>query len=313
MKRLLLLYIFVIPIISNAQQWKRQRKEVIFGVGAANFLGDLGGATGPGTYYLRDLEFSQTKTNFMGAYRYRYSQNIYFKGNINYGRISGDDMLTKTPYRNVRRLNFRSDIVEVTGTFEYAITEERIKGRYIRGQSRFPVNIYTIVGLGVTFFNPKGQYRGQTTSFAKENQWYSLRNLGTEGQGLEGGPGKKYKLWTVCIPVGIGFKYPITNTWHVGLEYKLVKTFTDYMDDVGSFYYDNDKIKTSSGSSGDLAAYFADPSIDFRNRGGEVIIKGATQAGQKRGNGAKNDSYMFGTMYVAYKFIKGANKSRVKF
>jgi Domain of unknown function (DUF6089) len=310
MKRILLLYILIFPLISNAQQWKRQRKEVIVGVGASNFLGDLGGANRVGTYYLRDLEMSQTKTNFMAAYRFRYSQNIYFKGNFNYGRITGDDLLTQKEDRRVRRLNFRSDIFEVSGTFEYAITEERIKGRYIRGQSRFPVNIYTILGLGVTFFNPKGKYNGQTTAYATEGKWYALRNLGTEGQGLENGPGKKYKLWTIVIPFGVGFKYPITNTWHVGLEYKLVKTFSDYIDDVGGFYYNNDKIKAERG---ELAAYFADPSKDYINRGGEVLIKGATDAKQKRGNGAKNDTYMFGTTYVAYKFIKGSNKSRVKF
>jgi len=317
MKKLILLYILIFPLITSAQKWKRQRREIILGVGAANFLGDLGGADQIGTYYLKDLEFSQTRTNTCAAYRYRYSQNIYFKGNFNYGRIQGNDLLTKDPARNYRRLQFRSNIWEFSGTFEYAITEERIKGRYIRGQSRFPVNIYTILGLGVTFFNPKGKYNGSNTAY--QEKWFSLQPLHTEGQGLEGGK-KPYRLFTVVIPVGIGFKYPITNAWHIGLEYKLVKTFTDYMDDVGGNYYDNNTVIAANGDKGELAGYFADPSKEYDKNGGIPItyadgspLKNPTAAGQKRGNPSKLDSYMFGTLYVAYKLIKGQNKSRVKF
>jgi len=316
MKKLVLFFLFLLPFLSNAQQWKRQRREIIVGSGAANFLGDLGGSDDIGTYYLKDLEFAATKTNFLAAYRYRYSQNIYFKGNFNFGQIAGSDLLTRKEDRLARRLEFKSNIWEITGTFEYAITEERIKGRYIRGQSRFPVNIYTILGFGVTFFNPKGKYYGQTTSWAENGKWYDLQPLATEGQGLPNSfSDKKYRLWTFVIPVGIGFKYPITNVWHVGLEYKLVKTFTDYMDDVGGFYYKNDDIKANQG---ELSAYFADPSIEYRARTGDNSLKNYAprefETGKdKRGNISKNDSYMFGTLYVAYKLIKGQNKSRVKF
>jgi hypothetical protein len=315
MKRILILIILIIPVISQAQQWKRQRRELIVGVGASNFLGDLGGANQIGTYYLRDLEFNQTRSNLLLAYRFRYSQNIYFKGNFNYGRVSGDDLLTQEPARNARRLNFRTNLWELSGTFEYAITEERIKGRYIRGQSRFPVNIYTILGLGITFFNPKGQFRGDPNYVqgAVVNKWYSLHDLHTEGQNLPGGS-KPYKLWTIVIPVGIGLKYPITNTWHIGMEYKMMKTFTDYIDDAGGFYYNNDDIKKNNG---ELAAYFADPSIEYRRGKAEkptVFSPRPNLTGQdKRANFAKNDTYLYGTVYVAYKFIKGANKSRVKF
>lgn len=98
------------------------------------------------------------------------------------------------------------------------------------------------------------------------------------------------------------------------MEYKMMKTFTDYMDDAGGFYYNNNDIKSQNG---ELAAYFADPSIEYRRGANEkptLYSPRPNLTGQdKRANFAKNDAYLYGTVYVAYKFIKGANKSRVKF
>ena len=46
---------------ASAQRWKRQRYEFSVGIGASNFLGELGGANQIGTNYFKDLEWSQTR------------------------------------------------------------------------------------------------------------------------------------------------------------------------------------------------------------------------------------------------------------
>jgi hypothetical protein len=319
-KKLMFLFMFL-PSLLMAQQWKKQKREIILGIGAANFLGDLGGSDQIGTYFLKDLEPSQTKAHVQGGYRYRFTPTISAKAAFSYARVSGSDRLTKEPSRRLRELEFRSDIWEVSAQFEYALIEEHIKGRYIRGKTKFPVHIYLFGGIGFLHFNPKSR-----VNF--EGPWIALQPLGTEGQGLEGG-GKKYLRYTMCIPMGIGFKYPITNQWHIGLEYGLRKTFSDYIDDVSGVYFDRGKIRDANGEQ---AMYFADPAsystpyspqnpaFDTKNvkfiedlNGGQKDVAGATNPGQRRGNSSKDDSYMFATMSVSYKLIKGSTKSRVKF
>jgi len=319
-KKLMFFFMFL-PGLLMAQQWKKQKREIIFGIGAANFLGDLGGADGIGTYFLRDLEFSQTKPHVQAGFRYRFTPTISAKAAFSYARVAGSDRLTSEPARRNRDLEFRSDIWEVSAQFEYALIEEHIKGRYIRGKTKFPVNIYLFGGIGFLHFNPKSRINFQ-------GDWIPLQPLGTEGQGLDGGA-KKYIRYTMCIPVGIGFKYPITNQWHIGLEYGLRKSFSDYIDDVSGSYYDRGAIRDARG---DQAMYFADPASystpysndrkAFDTRGVKFIdgpngekrdVAGYTNPGQRRGNSSKDDSYMFATLSVSYKLIKGSTKSRVKF
>jgi hypothetical protein len=316
-KKVVFLFMFL-PSLLMAQQWKKQKREIVFGMGAANFLGDLGGADQIGTYFLRDLEFSQTKAHFQGGYRYRFTPTISAKASFSYARVAGSDRLTNELARRNRDLEFRSDIWELSAQFEYALIEEHIKGRYIRGKTKFPVHIYLFGGIGFLHFNPKSR-----VNF--EGPWIALQPLGTEGQGLEGG-GKKYIRYTMCIPVGIGFKYPITNQWHIGLEYGLRKTFSDYIDDVSGVYFDRGKIRDARGNQ---AMYFADPAsydtpyspdkpafsskTDVYSADGRKRISGATNPGQRRGNSSKDDFYMLANLSVSYKLIKGSTKSRVKF
>lgn len=300
-RRFFTLLLLLFPALGFAQQWKKQRKEIVVGIGASNFLGDLGGADQIGTNFYNDLEFSQTNILVNAGYRYRFTPTISFKGGVFFSRISGSDLLTKEPARNNRKLEFRSNILEVSGQFEYALIEEHIKGRYIRGKTRFPVNIYVFAGLGFTYFNPKSRINF-------EGPWISLQPLGTEGQGLPGQK-SKYTRVTIVIPVGIGFKYPITNQWHVGLEYSMRATFTDYMDDVSGYYFDRNAIGAAYGPN---ARYFADPaSYAYPNL--PYDPKGWTAPGQNRGNSSRNDSYIFVSASVSYKLIRGTTRSRVKF
>ena len=63
----LLLFFFVLTnLISTAQSWKFSRQELQFGIGASNFLGDLGGANAIGTHGIKDYRFSMTRPTLMG-------------------------------------------------------------------------------------------------------------------------------------------------------------------------------------------------------------------------------------------------------
>ena len=276
----LLISEIVFPQASS--RWKRMRYEVYFGAGATNFLGELGGANREGTNFLRDLEFSMTRAVFSLGLRYKIFPVISNKTMLSYGFLKGDDKTTKETYRSYRNLNFRTPIVEFATQFEYSIIREKQGHRYnlrrVRGVKGFKTNTYFFLGIGGFYYNPKGYYNPGNYAKAK---WYALQPLGTEGQGLVP-TRKKYSRVSVCIPYGIGLKYGLNRRWSIGLEFSAHKTFTDYIDDVSTTYYDKTLLRDSRG---DVAAYLADPSSHENPLW--------TEAYQQRGDAKDKDSYMF--------------------
>lgn len=280
MRVLFIISIFVIFCDSAYSQassrWKRMRYEVFFGLGATNFLGELGGANRVGTNFVRDLEFSMTRPVGSLGIRYRITETLADKTMISYGLLHGDDKLTAEPFRNYRNLNFKSPVIEFSTQFEYSIIREKQGHRYnlrrVRGIKGFKTNTYFFLGVGGFYYNPKGKFG---------DSWKALQPIGTEGQGLVP-TRKKYSRLSVCIPYGIGFKYGLNRRWNIGLEFGIRKTFTDYVDDVSTTYFDNTIIRDSKG---DVAAYLADPSSGSN--------PGWTAAYQQRGDAKDKDSYMF--------------------
>ena len=286
--KILLLLLIVISTISYSQRsarWKRMRYEIFYGVGATNFLGELGGANQIGTDYVRDLEVSMTRPALSLGFRYKLLENISTKAMLTYGFLRGDDKTTMDPARANRNLNFYSPLAEFALTGEYHITRERVGHRYnlkrVRGVRGFKVNVYFFGGVSLFWFNPKGK--------DAQGNWHSLQPLGTEGQGLVS-TREKYHRLQVAIPFGIGFKYGLDRKWSIGLELGFRKTFTDYIDDVSTTYYNNDIIKSENG---DVAAYLADPSSGDK--------PSWTYGGEQRGDPNDMDSYMIFIVNLTYK------------
>ena len=300
MKKLILLLILVTFVIQvDAQysnRWKRYRYELVMGIGATNFLGELGGADKEGTNFLRDFEFSMTRPAVNIGIRYKILEKLSTKVGLSYGILRGDDKTTNEKFRHNRNLNFYAHIVEFSGQFEYSIIKEKIGHRYnlrrVRGLKGLKLNTYLFAGIGGFWFNPYGK-NPQT------DDWVKLQPLGTEGQGMVGSR-EKYSRIQLAIPFGIGFKYGIDREWSIGVEFGARKTFTDYIDDVSTTYYDNGDLAAVS----PLAATMADPSL------GEV--PGQTAVNQQRGDPTDYDSYMFLMITLNYK-LKTTRKGLPKF
>lgn len=289
---LVLLAVMLLPVVVQAQRysqrWKAHRSELHFGVGATNFLGELGGADQIGTDYFKDLEFSQTRIAIAAGLRYKLNQSFALNTKFTYGKVSGNDALTDEFFRNYRNLNFKSNIYELGTNLEFSFVKEQAGHRYrlkgVRGRRGFEMSAYGFVGVGVFYFNPKGENKGS---------WVDLRNLSTEGQGLVG-TRNKYSKVQLAIPVGVGFKYSFDRRWGIGLEYGIRKTFTDYIDDASKTYYDNTELLIQKGA---LSAAMADKSTkDFPY---------ITAAGEQRGDPRDKDAYMFAVISINYKLRTG--------
>lgn len=173
--------------------------------------------------------------------------------------------------------------------FEGAFQQEQVGHRYrlrkVRGMKGYELYTYAFVGVGVFYFDPKTTYKGTTIR---------LQPLGTEGQGLI--PSRnRYSLVQLCIPVGIGFKYTIDRTWGVGLELGIRKTFTDYIDDVSTTYFDFNNYPNANQDAAALS--------DRSNQSDPVV----TTPGEQRGDPRDKDSYMFGIFSINYKLKNGRN------
>jgi len=238
-----------------SRNWSKNKKEILFGFGATNFLGDLGGKNRIGTdYSLVDLDLPATSWGVLLGYRYRYRPRFATTTMVNFGRLRGNDAFTQEVIRRSRNLHFRSPILSISQRLEWIVyANEQIGGRYrIPGIRRMPDRnnqFYLFGGVGLAYFNPKAKY---------QNQWIALRPLSTEGQGLDGGP-DPYKRYTLIIPMGAGLRFALGKQWRLGLEATFTMTFSDYIDDVHGVYYDRNSLQQQKGSE---AAYFSNPAFE---------------------------------------------------
>lgn len=296
---------FLFSVSAEAQyfakrdSWKKERKELVFGGGVSNFLGDLGGLNKIGTdYSYADLELALTKPTASIGYRYRLSKRFSSRTDFSYLFVAGNDKLTKEIYRNNRNLHFKSNIFELSTNIEMSLSFDRHGNRYhikktmMRRYKAYSSYYYIFVGIGGFYYNPKAQLGGN---------WYALQPLSTEGQGLQGGP-RKYRRVSISIPMGIGCRFKLHAKWTLGLEYNFRKTFTDYIDDVSGTYYDN---ATLLAKKGPIAAALADPSLG--------LIKNATMpngdgTGAKRGDKKDKDSYL--NLEVKVGYVMNSRKKR---
>ncbi len=276
--------------------WKKTRNELVFGIGPSNFLGELGGKDAIGKDISpRDLEISETKFVINAGWRYYIQRTMAIRTTLYYGMVSGNDKDTKEPFRQGRNLSFKSPIYEFSSIFEYYVLEAKQGRMYkVRGtktNASFIVGVCPFLGIGAFYFNPKAQYKGK---------WVALQPLGTEGQGLRVGT-KLYPRYSYCIPMGITIRYPLNQSTALELELGFRKTFTDYIDDVSTSYYDNDSLRAARG---DAAADLADRSL--------VDSPAGSASGDQRGDFTERDSYMFGVVTFNYKISKKRGFRRIK-
>ena len=304
MKKFIIVFIafFMLSIFdADGQRWKRLRYEVCYGLGASNFLGDLGGADKIGAGGFQDLELSLTRYVLNVGGRYRLMSWLAMKGSLNIGMIKGDDKLTNEVSRQYRNLSFKSPIVELAAVVEVSVIQEKAGSRYrikgVKGRRGLALNTFPYIGIAAFYFNPKAEYKGV---------WHALQPLTTEGQG-QFETRKKYSRFQIAIPIGIGFKYALDRRWSISLDYGIRKTFTDYLDDVSMTYADSADIIRGTMGDRNTALALADPS--------DGTEPGKTKAGQQRGNPNNNDTYMFAIVSLNYKFrkIKKLRRSRPKF
>lgn len=252
-----------------------------FGVnlGAAGFLGEIGGPDENPQNNFLDMNLESTRYAFGGFARYRFHKNFAGKFSLNYIRVSGADSLTQEPTKRARNLSFRTDIIEASTTLEYyfiTINDINRSGRY-----KNDFRAYAFGGFSAFYFNPQANY---------QDNWYNLRELRTEGQE------KEYDKIAFAIPFGAGFYFTFKRNIRLGMEIGYRATFTDYIDDVSDRYASADKLPFAE------SILLANRTQERRAIEGDENFPNAGfyQAGTRRGNPNSNDGYMLGQVSISY-------------
>ena len=262
-------------------------------VGAANYLGEIGGKEKTRRDFILDLRLSQTRSAVGGFARYKMNPDIYIRGSLGWYRISGADHFSTNPGRAGRNLSFRNDIYEVSVTGQYIFYDISDLGRTYRYRNDFKAYIFT--GIGGIYHNPKANYNGS---------WVALQPLHTEGQGIVAGAPKPYSKIQFVIPGGAGFYFTLSKIYRIGWEFNWRTTFTDYLDDVSTNYVDPLALQSETAvalanRNPELGNY--DPKTD------NIAYKDNYLPGSKRGDPTHNDSYLTTTINFSYA-LKGKSK-----
>ena len=320
----------------NRYSYRTKRNEITFGGGASSCLTDLGGGDDIARGFLWDIDLAKTNLTANFSYLYNINSRIAFRTSISVSQISGDDALTNEFYRNNRRLNFVTNLLEGAGIIEWAWIKARSAsrynvrspaGRYLGVKRGTGFGFYVFGGIGGVYFDPFGYDR-----FIDENGRsmgsgvkYKLRPLQTEG--------KSYNNIAVCVPAGFGIKKAFNSQGGIKLEAGYRFTNTDYLDDVSDVYYDWEKnggtesqvtmSGTRTGYKFDQISYAVDNNGNFTgfpngatprpDLGGPFpyeITYTYTEPGFQRGNPDNDDSYMFLTLSVYKKFTNSTKSYR---
>jgi hypothetical protein len=255
-----LIALVVVPELCLAQSFYaiREKRSLIasFGTGSSTYYGEL---SNPGAVI-------NYQPNINVGLQYFMNPRISVRTELNWFILEGSDTKASDLGRKIRNLSFKDNCFEISATGTISLFSNG--NRHYRRPS---INLYGFAGIGLLYFNPKTEYKGQT---------YSLQPLKTEGV--------SYSLITPVVPFGLGARFKLGPNLNLVVEGGFRKTFTDYLDDVSSKYVDN--------------ASFTDPiakALADRRQEYDPNLALAS-AGDKRGNPSTNDSYFLLNTKIEY-------------
>ena len=281
MKNLLLIFIISICSITTA---KSQYLEYGLGIGGSVYWGDLNAP---------DFGSNLSNMNFavQAMAKLNFSEYIAIKGNLLYGKLSGNDGNSFLEWQKQRNLSFNSTLIE------FAVLGEFHVFGYNFGEEN-PLSPYITAGVGAFYFNPTTKYKGTS---------YALQPLGTEGQGLPGFS-SKYNRLSIAIPFGAGVKFKVNDKVNFSVDILARKTFTDYIDDVSGSYVAYDEL---AAGNGEIAANLGNRIAEYLGQDEPVIV----ETGRQRGGSDVQDYYFTGMVTITFKLNRnlqlfGSHKHR---
>jgi len=212
LKILALLCIQAIAYQAGAQRYDYiQQGEFGITAGAAHYFGDLN----------TRAAINRPKPALGIFFRKQFGNYVGMRISAHYAQLGYSDIYSKNDYQKTRNLSFNTNVWEIAlqGDFNFF--------KFIPGDPEHLFTPYVTLGVGVFTYDPYAYLNGQ-----KE----FLRPLGTEGQVMGYNGRKPYSTMAICVPLGVGVKYNISDRMNLSFEITQRFTNTDYIDDVSTTY-----------------------------------------------------------------------------
>lgn len=238
-----------------------QKGEFGISVGAAHYFGDLN----------TRASINRPKPAIGVYFRKQFGNYIGLRVSAHYAELGYSDTYSKSDYQKARNLSFNSNIWELTvqGDFNFF--------KFIPNDPDYLFTPYITLGVGVFTYDPYAYLNGK-----KE----LLRPKGTEGQMIGYQGRKQYSTMAMCIPLGVGFKYNLSEKLNFTFEITQRFTNTDYLDDVSKTYVGINNFPLSPTGQPSVASQLQDRSYEID----PANILGVE--GRQRGWSKQKDQYI---------------------
>ncbi|MGH2648191.1 MAG: DUF6089 family protein [Ginsengibacter sp.] len=246
---------------ANAQYEAVQEGEYGITAGVAHYFGDLNNRAA----------FNRPKIALGAFYRKQFGSYAGVRLTAHFAQLGYSDQYSENAYQRSRNLSFNTNIFEIAlrGDFNFF--------KFIPTDPQHSFTPYATLGVGVFSYDPYAYLAGQK---------YYLRPLDTEGETFYKGR-KAYGTMAVCIPIGFGVKYAVTDKVNISFEIAHRFTTTDYIDDVSTTYVGVDKFPPGS-----VAAQLQDRSYELG------VPIGAE--GRQRGFSKQKDQYAIAEFGISF-------------
>lgn len=241
-----------------------QKGEFGITLGMAHYFGDLN----------TRAAINRPKPALGAFFRKQFGNYVGVRLSAHYAQLGYSDTYSKNEYQKSRNLSFNTNIWEIAlqGDFNFF--------KFIPNDPNYSFTPYVTLGVGVFTYDPYAFTNGE-----KE----FLRPLGTEGQ-LIGYDGRKpYNTLALCIPLGVGIKYNISEKINLSFEVAHRFTGTDYLDDVSTTFVGSDKFTPLS-----TAALLQDRSVEIDP------LSPLGVEGRQRGWSKQRDQYIIAEIGITY-------------
>jgi hypothetical protein len=267
MKMILLAFLFI-AVSGNtvfAQHYEYvQKGEFGITAGLAHYFGDIN----------TRAAVNRPKPAIGAFFRKQFGNYVGLRISAHYAQLGYSDTYSENDYQRMRNLSFNTNIWEIAlqGDFNFF--------KFIPNDPDYAFTPYITLGVGVFTYDPYA-YLGGKKEF--------LRPLGTEGQliGYEGR--KSYNTLALCIPLGVGIKYNLSEKINFSFEVGYRFTGTDYLDDVSTTYIGASKFAPLS-----VAGALQDRSVEL-DPANPLGVEG-----RQRGWSEQRDHYIIAEIGLTY-------------
>ncbi|MFT4752900.1 MAG: hypothetical protein ACI85Q_000436 [Salibacteraceae bacterium] len=254
--------LFIVTIFVNPT-FSQSYGEVGLFVGGTTFRGDVHSTVSDNTHLSVGIKY---RNNFNSRWSWSFD--------VRHAKLSGDDQFSDSQFEAQRNLSFQSNVLEFGTSVEFNFLEFKPHSPQSFFQVADVFSPYVSVGISLIRFNPKAYLSGNL---------YELHPLETEGV--------KYSRIAVTLPIGLGFKFRVSDRMILGLSGELRITSSDYLDDVSTRYPTDPDVMSKTAQ-------------DMSNRTLQSQGPDGDSWGAQRGDDYNNDWFSYLGITISYNLKK---------